>query len=266
MGKYNYILGPIDTDSVSFSKPDFSPFTEEEQQALIKEINSLMPEKIKYAHDGYFRTVVVLKAKNYILEKFDGSLKVKGSSLKDQKKEPVLKELINEVVQCLLNDRVGELVDVYHKYIKKAYLAEDISVWCTKKGITKAIMDCARNPDARSNEMKIYDTIKHKHFQEGDKVYLFPVLLGETIAPGGFSEKTGKPLKDKVTINTGWCLLEDFNSETNVDRYKLCKRVYDTMQIFENVLAGVELIDYSKKTRRNKLEELLGGKSTKSED
>ena len=74
--KYNYILGPIDTDSVSFSKPDGSPFTEEEQHSLLNEINNLMPKKIRYSHDGYFKTVVVLKAKNYILEDQNGKLKL----------------------------------------------------------------------------------------------------------------------------------------------------------------------------------------------
>ncbi len=65
-----------------------SEFTKEEQDALIAEINEHMPELIKYAHDGYYKTVAVLKAKNYILVEPSGKVKLKGSSIKDQKKEP----------------------------------------------------------------------------------------------------------------------------------------------------------------------------------
>ena len=81
MNTHNFILGPVDTDSISICKPAGAPFTEEEMQSLLDEINSYFPEHIKYADDGYFPRCVALKAKNYIL--YDGKkIKIKGSSLK----------------------------------------------------------------------------------------------------------------------------------------------------------------------------------------
>lgn len=100
---YNFILGPVDTDSISFCKPDMSPFTEEEQEALLQEINEQMPELVKYAHDGYFKTIVVVKAKNYVLDDGD-DVKIKGSGLKGTMKEKALRELMERVINVLLED------------------------------------------------------------------------------------------------------------------------------------------------------------------
>ena len=93
----------MDTDSISFCKPDHSPFTEEEQQNLLNELNSLYPEKIKWDHDGIYDVVVIVRAKNYILKK-DGKVIKKGSALKSSKTEPKMKEFINEIIEVLLEE------------------------------------------------------------------------------------------------------------------------------------------------------------------
>lgn len=256
LNKYNYILGPIDTDSVSFSKPDGSPFTEEEQHALLHEINELMPKKIRYSHDGYFKTVVVLKAKNYILEDAKGKVKLKGSSLKDQKKEPALVEMANEVIQCLLSDNPKNIVDVYHKYIRESQNAQNIERWCTKKTISKKILECKTNPDSGQNLKNIYEAIKDiPGVQEGDKVYLYPVLFGHRAVPRGVSEKTGKPRKDEIVEITGYKLAKDWSSDEN--KQKLLERVVTSIGIFDNVIHDIELIDYSLKRNRGLLDNLL---------
>ena len=254
--KYNYILGPIGTDSVSFSKPDGSPFTEEEQHSLLNEINDLMPKKIRYSHDGYFKTVVVLKAKNYILEDQNGKLKLKGSSLKDQKKEPALVEMSNEVIQCLISDNPKSIVDVYEKYVVESQNIKDITRWCTKKTISRKVLDCATNSDIRANEMSIYNAVKDiPGIQEGDKVYLYSVLLGYKSVPMGVSEKTGKPRKDKTVEVMGYKLAKDWTQDEYKD--KLLDRVFTSISIFDNVLHDVELIDYSLKRNKTLLEELI---------
>lgn len=102
METHNFILGPVDTDSISLCKPDFSPFTEEEQQMLIDEINAQLPDLINYANDGYYQACVVLKAKNYILRKHNGKTIFKGSSIKTQQKEPALREMMEKLIEVLL--------------------------------------------------------------------------------------------------------------------------------------------------------------------
>ena len=81
MKNHNFIIGPTDTDSISFCKPDMSPFSPEETKQLLAEINAMSPEFIEWEDDGYYEVCITLRAKNYVL--WDGKKKtVKGSAFK----------------------------------------------------------------------------------------------------------------------------------------------------------------------------------------
>lgn len=246
MKTHNFILGPVDTDSVAFCKPDMSPFSEEEQNDLIDEINAMMPELIKYAHDGYYHTCVVLKAKNYIL--YDGKkIKLRGSSIRDQKKEPALKEMIDKMIECLVFDGKEKMVGIYEDYIKEAYNVTDIGRWCTKKTITKAVLNCAKDPKARLNERKVYDAVSHvPGLQEGDKVYLYPCITSLEIIRTEL--KNGK-IREKINKTVGLKVSDLWDNDQDKD--KLVERVIDTVQIFSNVFDTETFTDYS--LVRNKL-------------
>ena len=59
-----------------------------------------------FRSDGYFDTIIVLKAKNYILCN-NGKIKYKGSALKDPKKELALKEFIDKIIDISETHVVG---------------------------------------------------------------------------------------------------------------------------------------------------------------
>lgn len=253
MKTHEFILGPVDTDSISFCKQDMTPFTEEEQTALIEEINSYMPEMIKYAHDGYYKTIVVLKAKNYILVDSNGKIKLKGSSIKDQKKEPALKQLMDEVIECLVSSDTKKIIDIYHKYIIEACNVQDIRRWSTKKTVTKSVLQCRTDPEARLNERKVYDAVKNiRGLQEGDKVYIFPCILTSTKEVTTL--KNGK-VKEKINKTVGLSLADAWDS--NEDKEKLVERVVDTMEIFKNILDTSQFVDYTLVKNKPLLENLL---------
>lgn len=118
MKTHNFILTGCDTDSISFCKIDGSPFSDFEQQSLLADLNSQYPSKIRFEHDGIFETMVVLKAKNYILKSYvckkckkqglssceheEARITKKGSSLKSSKIEPRLKDFMGEIIKILL--------------------------------------------------------------------------------------------------------------------------------------------------------------------
>lgn len=257
MKTHDFILGPVDTDSVSFCKKDMSPFTEEEQNQLISEINSYMPDLIKYAHDGYFKTVVVLKAKNYIL--YDGDkIKLKGSAIKDQKKEPALREMLDKMIAVIIDGKENELVDIYKQYIKEAYNPKDIKRWCAKKTVTKPVMNCADNPEARLNERKIYEAVKNiSGLQEGDKVYVYPCIYNKQVEIKTL--KNGK-IKEKITCTTGLKVFEDWNGDHDSD--KLIDRVVATVDIFSTILDSNQFVDYTLVKNKQLLKELLDEKNS----
>lgn len=230
MMKYDYVLGPVDTDSISICKKDMSEFSKEEQESLIEEINALLPEYIKYAHDGYFKRCVAIRAKNYIL--YDGrKIKVKGSALKATTKSPAMKEMIDEFIQCLCfiqdeTERNEKLREIYNNYCREAKSVTDISRWSSRKTISSTMM-----ASTRTNETKVMDALKGSSYVEGDRVRVF------------------------YMPDDSLCLVENFKGEYNSSR--LLENIYDTASVFETVLPTKELfVKYALKKNKQLLEEL----------
>jgi hypothetical protein len=237
---HNFIIGPTDTDSISFCKEDGSPMTKLERATLLLEINNMSPELIVWEDDGYYPVVLALKAKNYVLLTEDNAIKIRGSGLKASQKEPILKEMQDKIINCLLFDKQNEILDVYIYYIKEALNVIDITKWSSKKTVTKAVLDCKTNFEARTNEKKIYDAVKDDNIQEGDKIYLYPAVLSSSEEV--VVHKNGKT-KNKIIQELGLKQSKNWNNDHNVD--KLVERVYATMEIFANVLDMSTYVDYT---------------------
>lgn len=260
---YNFNLINADTDSIMVAKQNGEAFSEKEQQDLIEELNEMFPEYINWDEDGYFKKVIVVKAKNYILlEHGETQFKLKGSSIKDAKKEKSMREMMEKIIQALLDDKQDTIEGIYKSYVKEAMNVQDITRWCSKKSITESVMACDGYTEAdiinkkiRRNETVVWDAVKHiEGLQQGDKVYLYPVILENKIIPGGVSEKTGKPLKDKVVEITGLKLSQNWKQDE--DKLKLVERCFKTIEIFESVLDMDKFLDYNLKKNKSQLEEL----------
>jgi DNA polymerase elongation subunit (family B) len=249
MGKYDYIPVSNDTDSISFRKQDGSPFTEEEQKRLIEEINQIMPKMIEFEHDGYFETVVVVKAKNYVMRTHAGKVKYKGSSILDQKKEPALRELLNRLIVDLMDNDGQSVVDIYHEYIKEAANIKDISRWAVKKSVSAKVLS-----PVRTNEQVIFDAIKHKNPREGDKFYLYTAIEGarQKVEKGEpVFLKSGKP---SMVPNYILKCVDDWDNDSYQEHY--LKRVYATISILENILDLNKFIKYHNKSNQSLVSKL----------
>lgn len=169
MSQHNFNIVGGDTDSIMFCKPDQSPFTKEEQENLLKEINTLLPGIIKFANDGIFKKVVYLKSKNYIMTDEKGKRKIKGSSLKSATLEPALKQMLNEFIDALIEDRQQDMVPIYHKYIKMVRDGiTDIKQWSKKMQLSPTTFN-----STRANETKVIDAIKGTEYKSGDRIYVY---------------------------------------------------------------------------------------------
>lgn len=262
--KYSYKIAKVDTDAITIYKDNGEVFGEEECFKLLEDLNSWLPKKITLEYDGLYKApeesqfkngLVVVKSKNYILID-KNKMKLKGSSLTDQKKEKALLEMIKDIGHSILNGiNYEELSDIYHKYCLEAINVQDIKRWCVKKTITKAVVDCANNPDARTNEKKVWDAVKHLSPQEGDKVLMYDSIDGEIQAVAKGEPQFYKDGRPKMVPNTILKLHTDFKKDT-IDE-KLLKRVYDTLKIFSTLLDMDKFVDYSKPKNRKLLDEFF---------
>lgn len=210
----------VDTDSCFFAKRDGKPFSDEEADNLLSEINSLMPELTKLAFDGKdkgrYRRVIVVKAKNYILQDMKKNIKIKGSGLKATMKEKALQQYIKEVIDLLLVGHKDQIYPHYMGYVQEIKNIKDISRWCSKKTMTKSVM----NPE-RTQEVRINEAASNEDIREGDKFYVF------------FKSK------DEIALE------KDFDG--TYDKSILFKKLYNTAQIFESVFDTEMLPNYSLK-------------------
>mgnify|MGYP001562217605 CR=1 FL=1 len=260
MENHNFIIGPTDTDSISFCKPDMTMFTKEEIQSLLGEINKLMPEFMIYEDDGYYKKCIVLKAKNYILydptkEKESDRKQTKGSAFKSAKKEPIIVLMMQEMVDAILNDKEASLVDIYESYVHKAMTITDIMPWCSKISATESVL-AAKGHEAytkaelkekgiRANETNVWDAIKHEELvQQGDKYFLFPAVLGFEDIVTTKELKKGPKTTTKREYTYGLLLPDKWNGD-NHDVSHLLKRLYCTIEIFENILDLTPFNNYS---------------------
>ncbi len=267
---HNLKLVNVDTDAILVQKPNGEFWTEEEQDAFLEELNNQFPEKIQFDHDGYFDTVIVVRAKNYILKEHGtNKIKIKGSAFKSSTKEPALASLMKEIIDAILEDKQNTVVDIYEKYVKEAVNIQDISRWCAKKTITEPVLACkgyvlktelrpnskemlmpkkvyyikGKEVDIRTNEVAVWDAIKNEELiQQGDKIYLYPTknLSIIKIKPNK-AKKTKKEHTQKIKIKAEYSYgLEQSKkwnkNSPNHDVQQLLKRLYDTMGIFSTVL------------------------------
>lgn len=219
----NFTIVNADTDSISFTTPNSEYISEERRKEILAEVNSLYPERIRFEDDGFYRSVIVLRAKNYILD--DGKkVKSKGSAVKATTKEPALKEFIQEIIKAILENR-DNYTEIYNKYVTEIMNVQDMKRWSSRKTITEKTMN-----SERANETKIMDAIEDSSYVEGDRVYVY--------------------FKADGTLG----LLENFQQDH--DKVKLLKKLFDTSKVFENVLDVKNLfLNYSLKRNLPKLEE-----------
>jgi len=256
---HNFIIGPCDTDSISFCKPDMSPFTPEEQQRLIQEINDISPEWMDWDADGYYDACLVLKAKNYILVE-NGKYKYRGSSLKDTNREPAVREMLQTLIKDIIENESKDLVWIYEKYIKEAANIQDITRWQNKKTITKSVLE----PE-RMNEQKVLDAINEAvtigispGYQEGDKVWLYTAIEGQIQARAKGELIFFKDGRPKMIDN---CILRDVRLwKQDHDTFHYIERVYKTVEILANVIDMNIFIDYTLKSNQDKLKDLTCAK------
>lgn len=207
-----------DTDSIMFCKENGESFNQDDQDFLLKDINSLFPEKIKFEHDGLYETVIVVKAKNYLL--WDGKkIKYKGSAIKAPGKEIALREFTNNILDAILNKKTN-YTEIYNKYVLEIMDIQDIKRWCTRKTLTQKVL----NPK-RTNEQKIFDAIDGQEISEGDRIYVY--------------------FKEDDSLN----LIQNFKNDHNKE--KLFEKLYKTSLIFDTILSKDLFINY--KLKRNKL-------------
>lgn len=240
---HDFIVGPTDTDSISFCKSDMQQFTESEQNQLLDQLNSIMDPGITFEDDGYFSHILAVAAKNYCLvENGSTKIKYKGSSIKDAKKEPALREFMDKCIKALIYEE--PLDQIYEEYCSEARNITDVNRWAVKKTISKNLMK-----STRKNETNVTDALGDlSQYREGDKVYIYNAnskFVQMTDESGELlffksGKNKGQPKMEECKVLK---MTKDWDNDCNTGHY--LGRVHSTLEIFEEVLDIKQFTCYS---------------------
>lgn len=221
----NFTIVACDTDSLFFTKPNNEEFTIEEAEKLRKKLNSLCPEMIEWDENGYFKTQICLKAKNYVL--YDGKkIKYKGSALKSSQLEIALREFLEKIIDAIIFEKYN-YKEIYDTYVREILEMNDIKRWASKKTISEKTLQ-----SERTNEARIRQAIEGTEYKEGDKVWVYFMEDGN--------------------LN----IVERFDG--NYDKKVMLKKLYNTAKRFEPIMdISQHFLNYSLKRNQSMLESFI---------
>jgi DNA polymerase, archaea type len=101
------LLIEADTDGVLFSVPP--SWTEDDERRLVQEVSASLPDGISVEHDGRYRTMYSYAEKNYILQRYDGRVRLVGGSFRSSRSERYGEAFLREAAPLLLEGRFEEL-------------------------------------------------------------------------------------------------------------------------------------------------------------
>ena len=228
-----YQLVNADTDSIMISK-DGAPWTDEDRAQFLTNLNKMYPDMIRWEDDGLYESVVILKAKNYVMDrgaffcpkKHKNKVIIKGSAIHATLKEPALKEMIKSIIDTLLAGRKEEIIYLYHQYVLEILEMKDIRRWAFKKTITDKIL----NP-ARTNEQKVLTALDGAEYSQGDKLYFY--------------------FKEDESLER----VENWARDHSTDR--LLKKIHDTIKVFDSVYDISSCPNYSLKKNKTRIAQIL---------
>ncbi len=102
----------IDTDGVYFVPPP-GVADRAGEEGYVAAIGRTLPAGINLAFDGRYRGMISLKTKNYVLLDYDGSLILRGSSLRSRREEPYLRRFLHRAAELLVNDERDAVRELY---------------------------------------------------------------------------------------------------------------------------------------------------------
>jgi DNA polymerase elongation subunit (family B) len=199
----------IDTDGIYFVPPGRVK-TKNDEDGIINELSSALPEGIKLELAGRYKAMFSYKIKNYVLLDYDDRIIIKGSGLRSRGLELFQRRFMEEMFLYLLKGEGGKMDDLLAKYerelmdhkwdkkmfIKKETLKESLAIYSEKVSKKK-------RRAAASYELALKS---ERSYQPGDQVSYY--VIGD---------------KSRVRVFDNCKLASQWNSEEpdeNVEYYK----------------------------------------------
>lgn len=106
-----------DTDGVLFSVPE--GWCEADERRLIEEVGATLPAGIRIEHDGRYARMYSYAEKNYVLQGYDGSLKIVGVAFRSSRSERYGERFLADAAALLLAGDLAGLRNLYLDLVRR---------------------------------------------------------------------------------------------------------------------------------------------------
>jgi DNA polymerase elongation subunit (family B) len=163
-----FVLAHADTDSITFCKKDQTPFSESERMAILKNLNSLFPSRIRWEPEKPIEKMLVVTKRAYAMQFEDGALVIKGNSLRGNQRPRAFKECVQLLVKSRFEGNEEAAKDLKASYLNEIETLTDISRFAFRKRITSAVVS-----SERTFEKKLRLALFGSNYVHDDRVHFY---------------------------------------------------------------------------------------------
>jgi DNA polymerase elongation subunit (family B) len=161
-----------DTDGIYFVPPDGYD-NPDDHKRFIQDISSTMPEGIIIEYDGTYKKMLSYKKANYILQKQDNTLIIKGGSFRSRAVEKFCREFIREAITLFLNEDLDAFTELYETYKHKILNQElDVSEFSKKERLRQSLEEYQEKTADGGPRLAVYEIAlkSNNRYRKGDQI------------------------------------------------------------------------------------------------
>jgi len=170
------LLVEADTDGVLFSVPD--SWAEDDERALVEEIGRTLPDGISVEHDGRYAAMYSYAEKNYILQRYDGQVRLVGGSFRSSRSERYGEQFLRSAAPLLLGERFEELRALFLETVARLRAHEvPIEELCLSVILSKS-PDTYAKSSRREEQYEVLLGAGRNRWRAGDRVTYYQARGG----------------------------------------------------------------------------------------
>ncbi len=161
-------LVEADTDGVFFGVP--ATWTKEDEERLVEEVGATLPDGIHIEHEGRYAAMYSYAEKNYILQAYDGRVRLVGGSFRSSKSERYGEGFLRAAAPLLLAGDFPALRDLYLDTVGRLR-AREVSVddLCVSVVLSKSPQTYAKS-GRREEQYEVLLASGREAWRPGDRV------------------------------------------------------------------------------------------------
>ncbi|MBI4492147.1 MAG: ribonuclease H-like domain-containing protein [Chloroflexi bacterium] len=170
------VLIEADADGVFFSVPE--GWSEADEVRLLAEVSARLPAGARVEHEGRYRAMYSYAEKNYVLQGYDGRLRIVGSAFRSGKQERYAERFLVEAVRRLLEGEPTAIRELYRDSV--AHLrARQVAVdeLCVSATLTKTPEEY-RRAQRREEQYEVVLSSGRAAWRPGQRVRYYQALGG----------------------------------------------------------------------------------------